>query len=69
MAYKLTNAAVLARMTERAHGVLTVRMEDGREYGAQELLALCKLSGLEYTVEQYQQIAQALMEEGFLEKT
>ena len=68
MGFKLTDETSLARMVGRVEGVLSVRMQDGVEYTAQELLALCRLSGLEYTLAQYGQIAQALITEGFLEQ-
>ena len=68
MGFKLTDETSLARMVGRVEGVLSVRMQDGVEYTAQELLALCRLSGLEYTIAQYQQLAQALIADGFLEQ-
>ena len=69
MAYRLSDATALARMVGYVGGVLAVRMVADREYTGQELLELCRLSGLEYTIAQYQQIAQALITEGFLEQT
>ena len=68
MAYRMTDTVSLARMVGRVEGVLSVRMQDGVEYTAQELLALCRLSGLEYTIAQYQQIAQVLIADGFLKQ-
>ena len=67
MGFKLTDETSLARMVGRVEGVLSVRMQDGVEYTAQELLALCRLSGLEYSISQYQQIAQELIASGMLE--
>ena len=67
MAYRLTEAASFERMVGMVSGVLMVRMVAGREYTGQELLELCRLSGLEYTLAQYGQIAQALIASGMIE--
>ena len=68
MAYRLSDATALARMVGYVGGVLAVRMVADREYTGQELLELCRLSGLEYTLAQYGQIAQVLIADGFLEQ-
>ncbi|MBU1067168.1 hypothetical protein KKE60_05245 [Patescibacteria group bacterium] len=67
MSYRLSDAAALARMVRYASGVLGVRMAADREYTGQELLELCRLSGLEYTLAEYQRIAQELIASGMLE--
>ncbi|MFQ5858984.1 MAG: hypothetical protein ACE5LU_25570 [Anaerolineae bacterium] len=51
--YRVTHTAHLAREVERAKGVLSVHMEPGREYTAEELRELVREFGLEYSNPEY----------------
>ena len=68
MRFKLTSQVALDRMMACVRGVLSGHMDPDQEYPPQELMELCQNQGLLYTLPQYQQIAQLLIAEGFLER-
>jgi hypothetical protein len=69
MAIKLTDAAWLARETERAKGILLQHMVKGQEYTVAELLELLATYGLTYSNPEYTGIGANLIADGTLETT
>jgi hypothetical protein len=67
MPYKLSDAAWLAREVERVKGALGARMVHGQAYTTEELLALLKDLGLDYSNPEYLPIGQKLLQDGYLQ--
>jgi hypothetical protein len=67
MTYKLTDAAWLARETERAKGILLQHLVKGQEYTVAQVLQVLADYGLDYTNPEYVEIGNQLVADGVIE--
>lgn len=67
--YKLTDAAWLARETERAQGILLQHLVKGQEYTVDEVLQILVDYGLDYSNPEYVDIGNQLVADGVIEAT
>lgn len=66
MAFEIANGAWIEANVNSVKGILCQQLERGVTYTQEELMALLAEYGLSYSIEDFQQIRQVLMDEGFL---